>query len=43
MGAHILARYETWIMLADPEGNEFCAVGSIIGEDIHMARQREAF
>jgi hypothetical protein len=24
LGARILARYEDWITLADPEGNEFC-------------------
>lgn len=27
MGARILSTHETWIVLADPEGNEFCAVG----------------
>ena len=24
LGARVLARYEGWITLADPEGNEFC-------------------
>lgn len=24
LGATVLARYEDWITLADPEGNEFC-------------------
>jgi hypothetical protein len=41
-GARILARRTDRIVLADPEGNEFCAVGPIVGEDIHMARRREA-
>src|SRR5579875_1362421 len=30
MGARILSEHERWIVMADPEGNEFCAVGSFI-------------
>lgn len=39
MGARILVWQPTWLMLADPEGNEFCAVGAFIREHIHMAGQ----
>ncbi|CAN5601905.1 hypothetical protein BH18ACT8_BH18ACT8_09030 [soil metagenome] len=26
LGATVIAEHEGWIVLADPEGNEFCAV-----------------
>jgi hypothetical protein len=26
LGARVLARYERWVTLADPEGNEFCVM-----------------
>jgi hypothetical protein len=26
LGATVIAEHEGWVVLADPEGNEFCAV-----------------
>lgn len=42
MGARILARRQDRIVVADPEGNEFCAVGEWVREDLHMAHREEA-